>query len=156
MGYKFECIKLARETHCLTAEFPHLKKDMKKVLGEMFSFLKVEQSGGVPILFVGKKNLEAAQFITNFMLEKAESSANLRVFPITKLAQELILHHDTATVDSLMESDKFSYYPGLACTLHEGLDRANYCSLSISKRIVYTLLGITAKCHNFKLRWWYS
>ena len=153
MGYKFEVIKFARETHCLTADYPHLKKDLKKVVGKMLNFLEVKEGDGVPILFVGKKNLEAAQFITNFLLEKAESTANLRVFPVTKLAQELILHQDSAVANSLMENDPYAYHPGLACQLHENLDRSYYCSLSISKRMVYNLLSVSAKCHNFKLRY---
>ena len=154
MGYKFSVVQFARGTHCLTADFPHLKKDMKEVLGRMISFMKVKEGDEVevPILFVEKKNLEAAQFITNFMLEKAGSSANLRVFPITKLVQELILRQDTAVPDSLMEADPYSHHPGLGCGLHEGLDRSPYCSLSISKRLVFTLLQVSAKCHNFQLR----
>ena len=103
-----------------------------------------------------QKNLEPAQFITNFILEKAGSSANLRVFPINNLLQEFILNKDNAVATKLLERDPYAYHHGLGCGLHEGLDRSVYCSLSISKRIVYTLLGITAKCHNFKLRWWYS
>ena len=127
---------------------------MKEVLGRMISFMKVKEGDEVevPILFVEKKNLEAAQFITNFMLEKAGSSANLRVFPITKLVQELILRQDTAVPDNLMEQDPYSHHPGLGCGLHEGLDRSPYCSLSISKRLVFTLLQVSAKCHNFQLR----
>ena len=153
MGYKFKVIQFARGTHCLTADFPHLKKNMKEVLGQMFTFLEVKEGGEVPILFVEKKNLEAAQFITNFMLEKAGSSANLRVFPINKLVQELILRQDTVVADSLMEQDPYSHHPGLGCGLHEALDRSPYCSLSISKRLVFTLLQVSAKCHNFQLRY---
>ena len=126
---------------------------MKDVLGQMFTFLKVEKKGDeVPVLFVGQKNLEAAEFITNFLVEKSGSSTIPKVFPINKLVQELILHQDTAVADSLMEKDPYAYHPGLGCGLHEGLERSYFCSLSISKRIVFTLLQVTARCRNFKLR----
>ena len=152
MGYKFECMKFARGTHCLTADFPHLKQDMRDVLRQMLAFMKVEKESELPVLFVGKNNLEPDEFITNFIVEKAGSSANLRVFPINKLVQELIYHQDTALADVLLEKDTYSHYPGLGCGLHEGLDRAHYCSLSISKRMVFTLFEVASKCHNFQLR----
>ena len=152
MGFKFEVLQYARGSHCLTADFPHLKTNMKVVLGQMFDFLKVGTKSEAPILFVGQRNLEAAEFITDFLVEKAGSSTRLRVFPVNKLVQELILHQNTAVADSLMEKDPYSHHPGLGCGLHENLDRSLYCSLSISRRIVFTLLQVTARCRNFKLR----
>ena len=113
--------------------------------------MKVEESE-LPVLFVGKNNLEPDEFITNFIVEKAGSSANLRIFPINKLVQKLIYHQDTALADVLLEKDTYSHHPGLGCGLHEGLDRAHYCSLSISKRMVFTLFEVASKCHNFQLR----
>ena len=106
----------------------------------------------MPLLFVGKHNMEAAEYIANFIVEKAGSSSQLRVFPITKLMQELILHQDTALAESLMEKDPYSYHPGLGCGLHEGLDRSYFCSLSISKRMVFTLLSVSSRCRHFELR----
>ena len=113
MGYKFECMKFARGTHCLTADFPHLKQDMRDVLRQMLAFMKVEKESELPVLFVGKNNLEPAEFITNFI-------------PFNKLVQELIYHQDTALADVLLEKDTYSHYPGLGCGLHEGLDWAHY------------------------------
>ena len=153
MGYKFECWKFARVSHCLTAESTCHNQNMKDVLDQIFTFMKVEKETELPVLFVGKNNLEPAEFITDFIVKKAGSSANLRVFPINKLVQELIFHQDTALADSLMEKDAYSYHPGLGCGLHEGLDRSYYCSLSISLRMVYTLFQVTSKCHYFQLRY---
>ena len=153
VGYQFHCIKSARDSHCLTPEFPDYNHNMKDLLTQISRFLSVEPEGGeLPLLFVGKHNMEAAEYIANFIVEKAGSSSQLRVFPITKLMQELILHQDTALAESLMEKDPYSYHPGLGCGLHEGLDRSYFCSLSISKRLVFTLLQVSAKCHNFQLR----
>ena len=134
---------------------------MKDFLAQISCFLGVEPEGGeLPLLFVGKHNLEAAEYIVNFIMEKAGSSSKLRVFPITKLRvfpitklmQELILHQDTVLADSLMERDPYSYHPGLGCGLHEGLDRSYFCSLSISKRMVFTLLSVSSRCRHFELR----
>ena len=126
---------------------------MKEVLDQIFTFMKVEKETELPVLFVGKNNLEPAEFISNFIVKKAGSSANLRVFPINKLVQELIFHQDTALADSLMEKDTYSHHPGLGCGLHEGLDRSYFCSLSISLRMVYTLFQVASKCHHFQLRY---
>ena len=153
MGYKFNVLKSARVSHCLTAEFPHLNQNMGEVLKKILAFMKVEKEAPLPILFVGKDNLEPAEFISNFIVEKAGSSAKLRVFPITKLVQELIFHQDSALADSLMEKDPYSHHSGLGCGLHEGLDRSQYCSLSISKRLAFTLFEVTSKCHKFQLRY---
>ena len=152
MGYKYEVLRFTRGTHCLTADFTLNKKNLKDVLERMLSFMRVQNETEVPILFVGLKNLEPAEFITNFILEKAGSSANLRVFPINNLLQEFILCKDTDMVNKLMEKDPYAYHHGLGCGLHEGLDRSVYCSLSISKRMVFTVVQVTAKCRNFQLR----
>ena len=153
MGYKFTVLKFARVSHCLTAEFPRLNPNMGDVLSQILAFMKVEKEAPLPILFVGKDNLEAAEFISNFIVEKAGSSTKLRVFPITKLVQELIFHKDSALADSLMEKDHYSHHSGLGCGLHEGLDRSQYCSLSISKRLAFTLFEVASKCHKFQLRY---
>ena len=146
-------LKFARVSHCLTAEFPRLNPNMGDVLSQILAFMKVEKEAPLPILFVGKDNLEPAEFISNFIVKKAGSSAKLRVFPITKLVQELIFHKDSALADSLMEKDHYSHHSGLGCGLHEGLDRSQYCSLSISKRLAFTLFEVASKCHKFQLRY---
>ena len=152
-GYQFHCIKSARDTHCLTPDFPNYNQNMKDLLAQISRFLGVKPEGEeLPLLFVGKHNMEAAEYIANFIVEKAGSSSQLRVFPITKLMQELILHQDIALAESLMEKDPYSYHPGLGCGLHEGLDRSYFCSLSISKRMVFTLLSVSARCRHFELR----
>ena len=152
-GHQFHCIKFARDSHCLTPDFPNYTEDMKQLLDQICRFLRVEPSGEeMPLLFVGKQNLEPAEFITNFIVEKAGSSRKLRVFPLTKLLQELILHQDTALAESLLERDPYSHHPGLGCGLHENLDRSYFCSLSISKRLVYTLLAVSSRCRHFQLR----
>ena len=154
MGYKFTVLNFARGSHCLTAEFPHLNQNMGEVLHKILAFMKVEKEAPLPILFVGKDNLEPAEFISNFIVKKAGSSAKLRVFPITKLVQELIFHKNSALAESLMEKDPYSHYSGLGCGLHQGLDRSQYCSLSISKRLVFTLLEVASRCHDsFQLRY---
>ena len=154
-GHQFHCIKFARETHCLTPDFPDYTDDMENLLDQICQFLRVGQDGGegeLPLLFVGKQNLEPAEFITDFIVEKAGSSSRLRVFPITKLLLELILHQNIALAESLMERDPYSYHPGLGCGLHEGLDRSYFCSLSISRRMVFTLLAVSSQCRHFQLR----
>ena len=154
VGHQFHCIKFARDSHCLTPDFPHYTRNMKELLAQISRFLGVESEAGgdLPLLFVGKHNLEAAEFIANFIVEKAGSSRKLRVFPVTKLMEELILHQDSALAESLMEKDIYSHHPGLGCGLHEGLDRSYFCSLSISKRMVFTLLAVSSKCRHFQLR----
>ena len=123
---------------------------MKTILDEIIRLL---QSGDedLPPLYVRKDDMESADFITKFITSKAGSGVELKVFPITKLLQELIQHGESALADALMEQDPYSHHPGLGCDIHEGLNRASFCSLSICKRNVFTLLRATSMNRNFKL-----
>jgi len=153
LGYKFKCIQRARETHCLGPDFTQYREDMKDILDEILGFLQAgEGAGNLPPLYVGKDDMEAAENIANFITERAGSEVELRIFPLFKLLQEFIMHSNSVLVENLMERDIYSHHPGLACALHEGLARGYFCSLSICKRQVFTLLNVASRCRRIQMR----
>jgi len=154
VGHRFVIMKRARETHCLTQDSTVYREDMGGILDEILALLrdnKAERDSVLPPLYVGKDDLEAAEFITEFIMKRAGRKVDLRIFPIAKLTQELNNLADIYQAERMMERDDYSHYPGLGCYLHEKLERGQFCSLSICKRQVFTLLTDTARSRNFKL-----
>ena len=132
------------------------REDMGGILDEILALLQGqgnmdEGDSGLPPVYVGKDDLEPAEFITDFIMKRAGRKADLRIFPIAKLTQELNNLEDIYQAEKMMERDDYIHYPGLGCDLHESLDRGNFCSLSICKRQVFTLLTDTACSRNFTL-----
>eukprot|EP00092_Neocalanus_flemingeri_P016616 GFUD01017977.1.p1 GENE.GFUD01017977.1~~GFUD01017977.1.p1 ORF type:complete len:495 (-),score=145.53 GFUD01017977.1:1213-2598(-) len=143
VGYKYKCIQSSRVTHNLTPDFEHYQTDYSKIMASLVQFL----GGGdkQPPLYVMPDHVDAADCITQFITNKANSQLDFKIFSLPKLLQELGHYPSIHIAQALMEEDRFSHHAGLGCQFHESLGNPHHCSLSICKRMLFTL---SASCSN--------
>ena len=70
IGYKYRCIKHARNTHFLTPDFERYNTDMKDVLGSLVEFLGGDEEE-LPPLYAAPDHLAAADCVTSFLVNRA-------------------------------------------------------------------------------------
>jgi len=150
MGYKYKCIQSSRVTHNLTPDFEHYQTDYSKIMDSLVMFL----GGGdnLPPLYVMPDHMDTADCITQFILNKSSSKLNFKIFSLSKLLQELGHYPSIHIAQALMEEDRFSHHAGLGCQFHESLSNPHHCSLSICKRMFFTLASSCSNLYRLHLK----
>jgi len=149
-GYQYKCIRFARDTHNLCKNFEGYETDYSKILKELETFIsKGKTSRKLPPIYVMPDHVEAAECITQFIMDKAgePNSLSLRVFTLPLLLFHL---HNACPcypwpteclADYAMEKDLYSYHHYIGCEFHEALQNSTHCTLSKAKRLVFTVCG---------------
>ena len=150
MGYKYKCIQSSRVTHNLTPDFEHYQTDYRKIMASLIQFLGCGDN--LPPLYVMPDHMDAADCITEFIATKASSQLNFKIFSLSKLLQELGHYPSIHIAQALMEEDRFSHHAGLGCHFHESLNNPHHCSLSICKRMIFTLASSCSNLYRLHLR----
>ena len=88
-GYKYRCLKHARVTHNLTSEFEYYKTHYRVFMESLIQFLGGTNEGKLPPLYVLAHHMDAAECITEFIIEQSNAQVPLRVFSLPKLMMEL-------------------------------------------------------------------
>jgi len=150
VGYKYKCIQSSRVTHNLTPDFEYYQTDYGKILESLVRFL----GGGddFPPLYVMPDHMDAADCITQFIIDKSKSNKTLRIFSLSKLLQQLGHYPSIHIAQALMEEDRYSHHAGLGCDFHETLNNPHHCSLSICKRWFFTLAFSCSNMYRLHLK----
>ena len=150
VGYKYRCIQSSRVTHNLTPDFEHYQTDYKKIIDSLIRFL----GGGVdlPPLYVMPDHMDTADCITQFIMDRSMSETKLKVSSVSKLLQELGHYPSIHIAQALMEEDRYSHHAGLGCDFHETLNNPHHCSLSICKRMFFTLVFSCSNMYRLNLK----
>ena len=150
MGYKYKCIQSSRVTHNLTPDFEHFQKDYNKIMDSLVMFLGGHDN--LPPLYVMADHMDAAECVTQFIIEKSKSKLEFRIFSLSKLLQELGHYPSIHIAQALTEEDRFSHHAGLGCQFHESLNNPHHCSLSICKRMFFTLAYSCSNLYRLHLK----
>jgi len=150
MGYKYKCIQTSRVTHNLTPDFEHYQNDYKKIMDSLIQFVGGETK--MPPLYVMPSHMDAADYITKFISTRAKTNQEFKVFSVTKLLLELGHYPNIHIAQALMEDDQFSHHSGLGCNFHESLNNPHHCSLSICKRMVFTMSSACSNLYRLRLK----
>jgi len=150
VGYKYKCIQSSRVTHNLTPDFEYYQTDYGKIMESLVRFL----GGGdeLPPLYVMPDHMDTADCITQFITDKSKSKNTLKVFSLSKLLQELGRYPSIHVAQALMEEDRYSHHAGLGCDFHETLNNPHHCSLSICKRLFFTLAFSCSNMYRLHLK----
>jgi len=150
VGYKYKCIQSSRVTHNLTPDFEYYQTDYGKIMESLLRFL----GGGdeLPPLYVMPDHMDTADCITQFITDKSKSKNTLKVFSLSKLLQELGRYPSIHVAQALMEEDRYSHHAGLGCDFHETLNNPHHCSLSICKRLFFTLAFSCSNMYRLHLK----
>lgn len=162
-GYKYRCLKHARVTHNLTSEFEYYETDYRVVMESLIQFLGGTNEGKLPPLYVVADHMDAAECITEFIIEQSNARVPLRVFSLPKLMMELHnlplenVSPDEAypsefVAQTLLEEDKYWYHAGLGCQFHESLENSSHCSQAICHRLVFSLTAACNPIYGLSLR----
>jgi len=163
LGYQYRCTKFSRVSHNLCPEFEMYATDYKQILNSLHQFLSKGQTtqSKLPPIYVMPDHAEAAECITQFMMDKAgvkEAERQLRVFSLPLLVFNLYNASPKHSwpIDYLaqytMEKDLYSHHFHLGCDFHEALENPTHCALSISKRLVFSLSAECCPAHNLPLK----
>ena len=75
--YKYRCLKHARVTHNLTSEFEYYETDYRVVMESLIQFLGGTNEGKLPPLYVLADHMDAAECITEFIIEQSNARVPL-------------------------------------------------------------------------------
>eukprot|EP00092_Neocalanus_flemingeri_P005857 GFUD01006304.1.p1 GENE.GFUD01006304.1~~GFUD01006304.1.p1 ORF type:complete len:481 (-),score=167.66 GFUD01006304.1:83-1525(-) len=162
-GYQYRCTRFSRVSHNLCPEFEKYATDYEQILSSLMQFLSVGQTDKaiLPPIYVMPEHEEAAECITQFMMDKAryrESTQQLRVFSLPLLVLNLYNSSPKHSwpieylAQYTMEKDPYSHHYHLGCDFHEALENPTHCALSICKRLVFSLSSECCPAHNLPLR----
>ena len=162
-GYQYRCTKFSRVSHNLCPEFEMYATDYKQILASLQQFMSMGKSSDhtMPPIYVMPDHTEAAECITQFIMDKAghtEITNQLRDFSLPLLVFNLFNSSSKHSwpIECLaqytMEKDLYSHHHNLGCDFHEALENPTHCALSISKRLVFSLSAECCPAHNLPLR----
>jgi len=162
-GYQYRCTKFSRVSHNLCPEFERYATDYRQILASLQQFMSVGKTSTttLPPIYVMPDHTEAAECITQFMMDKAgftESANQLRIFSLPLLVFNLFNSSSKHSwpIECLaqytMEKDLYSHHYNLGCDFHESLENPTHCALSISKRLVFSLSAECCPAHNLPLK----
>jgi len=162
-GYQYRCTKYSRVSHNLCPEFERFATDYTQILTSLRQFMSMGQTSQstMPPIYVMPDHVEAAECITQFIMDKAghrETTNQLRIFSLPSLVFQLF---NSSTKHSwpieclaqyTMEKDFFTHHYHLGCDFHEALENPTHCALSICKRLVFSLSAECCPAHNLPLK----
>jgi len=162
-GYQYRCTKFSRVSHNLCPGFEKYATDYRQILASLHQFMSVGRTSKskLPPIYVMPDHTEAAECITQFIMDKAgytDSANQLRVFSLPLLVFNLFNSSSQHSwpIDYLahytLDKDLYSHHHHLGCDFHEALENPTHCALSISKRLVFSLSAECCPAHNLPMR----
>jgi len=162
-GYQYRCTKFSRVSHNLCPEFEKYATDYTQIMSSLQQFLSLGQTNPstLPPIYVMPEHMEAAECITQFIMDKAghsQTTQQLRVFTLPLLVLNLFNSSPNHSwpieylAQYTMEKDPYSHNYHLGCDFHEILENPTHCALSISKRLVFSLSAECCPAHNILLK----
>jgi len=162
-GYQYRCTKYSRVSHNLCPEFERFATDYSQIFSSLQQFLSMGQTSQstMPPIYVMPDHMEAAECITQFIMDKAghnETTNMLRVFSLPLLVLNLYNSSPKHNwpieylAQYTMEKDLYSHHYHLGCDFHEALENPTHCALSICKRLVFSLSSECCPAHNLPLK----